>query len=50
MTLDAKIPEGKLEDKWRNYQVKSQLINPANKAPILKMNRVMLISLLAGNR
>jgi len=31
MKLDSKIPEGKLEDKWRNYQVKSQLINPANK-------------------
>lgn len=29
--LNAKIPEGKLEDKWRNYQIKSQLINPANK-------------------
>lgn len=31
MQLDAKIPEGKLEDKWRNYQRHSQLINPANK-------------------
>jgi len=29
--LDSKVPEGRLEDKWRNYQVKSQLINPANK-------------------
>lgn len=31
MVLDAKIPSGKLEDKWRNYQVQSKLINPANK-------------------
>jgi hypothetical protein len=31
MKLDAKIPEGPLEDKWRNYQIKSKLINPANK-------------------
>ena len=31
MSLDAKIPEGSLEEKWRNYQMKSKLINPANK-------------------
>jgi succinate dehydrogenase / fumarate reductase flavoprotein subunit len=31
MILDAKIPEGKLEEKWRNYQAHSKLINPANK-------------------
>lgn len=31
MSLDAKIPEGNLEEKWRNYQMNSELINPANK-------------------
>ncbi len=31
MALQSKIPEGNLEDKWRNYQLHSRLINPANK-------------------
>lgn len=29
--LDAKIPEGKLEEKWYNYKGHSKLVNPANK-------------------
>jgi succinate dehydrogenase / fumarate reductase flavoprotein subunit len=29
--LDAKIPEGKLEDKWTNYKGHCKLVNPANK-------------------
>jgi succinate dehydrogenase / fumarate reductase flavoprotein subunit len=45
MTLDSKIPEGKLEDKWRNYQVQSQLINPANKK---KLNVIVVGSGLSG--
>ena len=45
MRLDAKIPEGKLEDKWRNYQLKSQLINPANKK---KLNVIVVGSGLSG--
>ena len=45
MKLDSKIPEGKLEDKWRNYQVKSQLINPANKK---KLNIIVVGSGLSG--
>ncbi len=45
MILDAKIPEGKLEDKWRNYQLNSQLINPANKK---KLNIIVVGSGLAG--
>ncbi|WP_299275356.1 fumarate reductase/succinate dehydrogenase flavoprotein subunit [uncultured Psychroserpens sp.] len=45
MTLDSKIPEGKLEDKWRNYQVKSRLINPANKK---KLNIIVVGSGLSG--
>ncbi|MHA7831516.1 MAG: fumarate reductase/succinate dehydrogenase flavoprotein subunit [Flagellimonas sp.] len=45
MNLDSKIPEGRLEDKWRNYQVKSQLINPANKK---KLNVIVVGSGLSG--
>ncbi len=45
MALKAKIPEGKLEDKWRNYQVNSQLINPANKK---KLKVIVVGSGLAG--
>ncbi len=45
MNLDAKIPEGSLEHKWRNYQTHSQLINPANK----KRLRIIVVgSGLAG--
>ncbi len=43
--LDAKIPEGSLENKWRNYQLKAQLINPANKK---KLNVIVVGSGLAG--
>ncbi|MBT8271594.1 MAG: fumarate reductase/succinate dehydrogenase flavoprotein subunit [Flavobacteriaceae bacterium] len=44
-TLDSKIPGGSLEDKWRNYQLKSQLINPANKK---KLNLIVVGSGLSG--
>ncbi len=29
--LEAKIPEGRLEEKWRNYKAKCRLINPSNR-------------------
>lgn len=45
MKLDSKIPEGKLEEKWRNYQIQSQLINPANKK---KLSVIVVGSGLAG--
>ncbi len=45
MKLNAKIPEGKLEEKWRNYQINSQLINPANKK---KLNIIVVGSGLSG--
>jgi succinate dehydrogenase / fumarate reductase flavoprotein subunit len=45
MTLNAKIPDGKLEDKWSNYQVNSKLINPANKK---KLNIIVVGSGLSG--
>src|SRR5210317_669419 len=31
MTLDSKIPEGPLKDKWTTYKDKINLVNPANK-------------------
>ncbi|MTB52701.1 fumarate reductase/succinate dehydrogenase flavoprotein subunit [Lewinella sp. W8] len=43
--LNAKIPEGKLEEKWRNYQLRSKLINPANKK---KLNVIVVGSGLSG--
>lgn len=45
MKLDAKIPEGKLEDKWRNYQINSKLVNPANKK---KLRVIVVGSGLSG--
>jgi succinate dehydrogenase / fumarate reductase flavoprotein subunit len=45
MTLNSKIPEGPLEYKWRNYQLKSQLINPANKK---KLSIIVVGSGLSG--
>jgi succinate dehydrogenase / fumarate reductase flavoprotein subunit len=32
--LDAKIPKGKLEDKWTDYKGHCKLVNPANKRKI----------------
>lgn len=46
MKLDSKIPEGRLEDKWSNYQLKSRLINPANKK---KLNVIVVGAGLAGS-
>lgn len=45
MKLDSKVPEGKLEEKWRNYQIQSQLINPANRK---KLNVIVVGSGLSG--
>lgn len=45
MKLDSKIPEGNLQDKWRNYLIQSQLINPANKK---KLNIIVVGSGLSG--
>lgn len=33
-TLDSKVPEGPLKDKWTNYKDKINLVNPANKRHI----------------
>ncbi len=45
MSLDAKIPEGPLEQKWQRYQMDSKLINPANKK---KLHVLVVGSGLAG--
>lgn len=45
MILNAKIPVGPLEKKWQNYQIKSRLINPANKK---KINIIVVGSGLSG--
>ncbi|AUC78783.1 succinate dehydrogenase flavoprotein subunit [Nonlabens sp. MB-3u-79] len=45
MKLDAKIPKGKLEDKWSNYLMTSRLINPTNKK---KLHVIVVGSGLSG--
>ena len=45
MKLNSKVPAGNLEDKWRNYQINSKLINPANKK---KLNIIVVGSGLSG--
>ena len=34
MKLDSKVPEGPIQDKWKNYKNKINLVNPANKRNI----------------
>lgn len=34
MNMDAKIPEGPLEEKWFNYKKNAKLVNPANRKKI----------------
>ena len=45
MKLNPKVPKGRLEDKWRNYQLQSRLINPANKK---KLQVIVVGTGLAG--
>ena len=45
MSLDAKIPEGDLEVKWRDYKSHVQLVNPANKR---KLEIIVVGTGLAG--
>lgn len=44
-TLDSKIPEGPLADKWTNYKSKQRLVNPANKR---KLDVIVVGTGLAG--
>jgi succinate dehydrogenase / fumarate reductase flavoprotein subunit len=45
ITLDPKIPEGPLEDKWKNFIAHEKLVNPANKR---KFKIIVVGSGLAG--
>ncbi|MEP6926390.1 MAG: fumarate reductase/succinate dehydrogenase flavoprotein subunit [Ginsengibacter sp.] len=45
MTLDAKIPKGDLEHKWRDYKSHVKLVNPSNKR---KLEVVVIGTGLAG--
>jgi succinate dehydrogenase / fumarate reductase flavoprotein subunit len=44
-TLDSKIPEGTLSDKWSNYKSNVRLVSPANK---LKLDIIVVGTGLAG--
>ena len=45
MALDAKIPEGELEQKWTNYKDHVNLVSPANKR---KLEVIVIGTGLAG--
>ena len=45
MSLDSKIPEGPIEQKWTKHKMDSKLINPANKR---KYSVIVVGSGLAG--
>jgi len=44
-TLNSKIPEGPLKDKWSNYRATQKLVNPANKR---KLDIIVVGTGLAG--
>ena len=44
-TIDSKIPEGPLAEKWSNYKAHQKLVNPANKR---KLDIIVVGSGLAG--
>ncbi|MFD0700351.1 fumarate reductase/succinate dehydrogenase flavoprotein subunit [Myroides pelagicus] len=46
MKLDAKIPQGSLEDKWSNYKKTARLVNPANRK---KLDVIVIGTGLAGS-
>ncbi|MFT6633591.1 MAG: succinate dehydrogenase / fumarate reductase flavoprotein subunit [Bacteriovoracaceae bacterium] len=46
MLLDSKIPKGKIQEKWTNYQFSSKLVSPGNKN---KFNIIVVGSGLAGS-
>lgn len=45
MALDAKIPEGKMNEKWEDYKGHVKLVNPANKR---KLEVIVIGTGLAG--
>ena len=45
ININAKIPEGSLQDKWKNYKSAQKLVNPANKR---KLDIIVVGTGLAG--
>ena len=45
MALDAKIPAGEIDQKWKNYKGHVKLVNPANKR---KLEVIVVGTGLAG--
>ena len=45
-TLDSKIPDGPMADKWTNHKFNMKLVNPANKR---KFEVIVVGSGLAGS-
>ena len=45
LKLDARIPEGPLEEKWKKYKAPAKLVNPANKK---KLDIIVVGTGLAG--
>ncbi|MDV7392447.1 FAD-binding protein, partial [Arthrospira platensis SPKY1] len=46
MKLDAKIPEGRLQEKWARYKATCKLVNPNNKK---KLDIIVVGTGLAGS-
>ena len=44
-TIDSKIPEGPIAEKWTNYKAHQKLVNPANKR---KLDIIVVGTGLAG--
>ena len=44
-TIDSKIPEGPLAEKWTNYKAHQKLVNPANKR---RLDIIVFGTVLAG--
>ena len=45
VTIDSKIPEGPISEKWTNYKAHQKLVNPANKR---KLDVIVVGTGLAG--
>lgn len=46
-TIDSKIPQGPVSEKWTNYKAHQKLVNPANKR---KLDIIVVGTGLAGAR
>ena len=48
-TIDSKIPEGPLAEKWTNYKAHQKLVNPANKRRLVRGLPVALLPPLSAS-